>query len=82
MNDYQVTHLAKFNPDNRKKKAMKQKTKRIVIPKVYLGDEEIKDNDIKAIILLVTAIEISTPRMRKANFDFVLSSPRIKKLMK
>jgi hypothetical protein len=58
------------------------KTKKIVIPKVYLGNKEIKDNDIKAVVLIVTAIEISTPRMRKANLDFVLSSSRIKRLMK
>jgi hypothetical protein len=58
--------------------------KTIIVPKVkiYIGDEEIEDNDIKAIILFKIAIETSTPRMRKANLDFVLSTSSIKKLMK
>lgn len=47
-------------------------------PKIFIGDKEIKDNDIKAIVLLKYAMECSTPRMRKANLDFVLPKYKIK----
>ena len=50
--------------------------------KVYFGDEEITDRDVKAILLHTLAIETGTPRMRRANLEFVMSSARIKKLMK
>jgi hypothetical protein len=33
----------------------------------------IKDPDIRAIYLIKRAMEISTPRMRQANLDFVLN---------
>jgi hypothetical protein len=33
----------------------------------------VKDNDIKALYLLQKAMEISTPRMRKANLNFIIS---------
>ena len=38
--------------------------------------EEIIDPDMKAIYLIAEAMRISTPRMRKANLEFVLSSPK------
>ena len=44
--------------------------------KVFLGDEEVTDQDIKAIILISYAMQMSTPRMRVANLDFVLNSPK------
>lgn len=58
-------------------------SKKIKIPKieVFIGNEEVKDRDIKAIILMIYAIEMGTPRMRMANLEFVLSGKRIKKLM-
>lgn len=33
----------------------------------------VKDQDIKALYLLQHAMEISSPRMRKANLDFITS---------
>ncbi len=44
---------------------------------VILG-EDIVDQDIKAIYLINEAMRISTPRMRKENLRFVLSSPKYK----
>jgi len=47
-------------------------------PKVYIGGEEVTDKDTKAILLIHYAMTISTPRMRKANLEFVLSRPKYK----
>ena len=44
---------------------------------VIIG-EEVTDPDIKAMYLISEAMRISTPRMRKANLRFVLSSPKYK----
>lgn len=33
----------------------------------------VRDNDVRALLLIRKAMEISTPRMRRANLDFVLS---------
>jgi hypothetical protein len=44
---------------------------------VFQG-EEITDPDIKAVYLITEALRISTPRMRKVNFDFVLSKYHFK----
>jgi len=41
-----------------------------------LVGEEIIDPDIKAIHLISEAMRISTPRMRRANLEFVLSSKK------
>lgn len=46
------------------------------LPKVYIGGEEVTDNDIKAILLIHYAMVISTPRMRKMNLEFVLNRPK------
>jgi hypothetical protein len=34
---------------------------------------KVKDNDIKALYLIEKAIQISSPRMRKANIEFIKS---------
>lgn len=54
-----------------KKKTTKQQVS------VFVG-EEITDPDIKALYLISEAMRISTPRMRKENLRFVLSSPKYK----
>ena len=46
--------------------------------KVFLGNDEIKDNDMKALMLIAVAMRLSTPRMRVANLNFVLNSPKYK----
>jgi hypothetical protein len=33
----------------------------------------VKDKDVKALYILSAALNLSTPRMRKANLDFVLA---------
>jgi hypothetical protein len=37
----------------------------------------VKDNDIKALYLIEQAMKISSPRMRKANIEFVASKYKI-----
>ncbi len=45
---------------------------------IVINGEEITDPDIKAIYLLVEAMRISTPRMRRENLKFVLDRYGIK----
>jgi hypothetical protein len=58
---------------------MEKKNKKTKVPQkfaVIIG-EEITDPDIKAIYLISEAMKISTPRMRKANLEFVLSKYKL-----
>jgi len=53
----------------------KKKTKTPSRFAVIIG-EEVTDPDIKACYLINEAMRISSPRMRRANLEFVLNSPK------
>lgn len=47
-------------------------TIRIIVP------EDVKDKDLKALYVLESAMKMSTPKMRKANIDFIIKKWKVK----
>lgn len=47
-------------------------TIRIVIP------DDVKDKDIRALYVMESAMKMSTPKMRKANIDFITKKWKVK----